>query len=656
MNKNHIIIFILCGLLIPISVSAQCGDCDDKNPCTKDLCNGTKCVHIPQSCFGGSAITYANSGQISNGSMPLNASGYNVSIMPQSERGSLIQSPVICEDYNPCTIDFSGPAGCMNEPVNCDDGNPLTIDYCTATGCVHEAASCDDGNPCTKDYPGSAGCSHDPINCDEVSEETRLYCGCPSARVNEDAGSAEPQGEIAFGVLLNAEKADFDNADQETNATAAGKQENPTAPALENLTTPALENLTTPAVESLTTPAVENLTTPAVERLTGAVAKDLIDTAEENLTDAEIENLTEKAEISALVNNASECDDGDPCTDDHFVHGKCKHFLKTCNDNIPSNFDYCYEGECIHSPINCDDGDKCTIDSYNGTACVYRPVNCDDGNPCTEDSCNKLAGCQNMEINRDNDYCTVECENGKPVFKPLICDDANPCTRDYCDKSRGCVHVPICGPFHFFPYSYYLPMDYYYPYLYYPVKYNYPYSAAPVIAPPTVAAPAVAAPGTTGTSSNPPTKSYTISAGKVITLPWNDTVTALDTLQVENGVALSSGSGIRFSRQMGTSKVYQIPDGQNISDRAEMVGLSWPVGGIPFTLTLIQPNGITLTVKDDDKDALHLTGSNYDYYFLRDPAKGYWTVVVTPEQSSASGAGFSLISGMVKGIVPTEED
>src|SRR5690606_22224891 len=103
-------------------------------------------------------------------------------------------------------------------------------------------------------------------------------------------------------------------------------------------------------------------------------------------------------------------------------------------------------------------------------------------------------------------------------------------------------------------------------------------------------------------------------------------------------------------------KVYQLSDSQNISDRSEMVGLSWPEGGIPFTLTLIQPNGITLSVQDGDKDALHITGSNYDYYFLRNPAKGYWTAVVTPEQSSASGIGFSLISGLVEGIVPPEED
>ena len=106
---------------------------------------------------------------------------------------------------------------------------------------------------------------------------------------------------------------------------------------------------------------------------------------------------------------------------------------------------------------------------------------------------------------------------------------------------------------------------------------------------------------------------------------------------------------------MGASKVYQHSSDQNISDRAEMIGLSWPVDGSPFTLALTQPNGTILSVQDEDEDALHLTGSNYDYYFLRNPAKGYWNVVVTPAQSAPKGIGFSLISGLVEGIVPPDE-
>jgi len=112
-----------------------------------------------------------------------------------------------------------------------------------------------------------------------------------------------------------------------------------------------------------------------------------------------------------------------------------------------------------------------------------------------------------MEINHDNNYCTVECENGNPVFKPLICDDANPWTKDYCDKSRGCVHVPICGPFSHYcnPYSHHLPVDYYYPYLdfYYPVNY-YPYRVTPIVSAPKVAVPSAPTSKAVATSAATP--------------------------------------------------------------------------------------------------------------------------------------------------------
>jgi len=36
--------------------------------------------------------------------------------------------------------------------------------------------------------------------------------------------------------------------------------------------------------------------------------------------------------VASNYTQASDCDDGDPCTDDHFVNGKCMHYTKTCND------------------------------------------------------------------------------------------------------------------------------------------------------------------------------------------------------------------------------------------------------------------------------------------------------------------------------------
>jgi hypothetical protein len=78
-----------------------------------------------------------------------------------------------------------------------------------------------------------------------------------------------------------------------------------------------------------------------------------------------------------------------------------------------------------------------------------------------------------------------------------------------------------------------------------------------------------------------------------------------------------------------------------------MVGLTWKDGS--FKLNLIQPNGVALPVQGDNRNVIHLIGSNYDYYFLRNAAPGSWTIVVRPINTGASGTGFSLINGPVKG-------
>ncbi|MCX6672810.1 MAG: hypothetical protein NTY37_03420, partial [Methanothrix sp.] len=93
--------------------------------------------------------------------------------------------------------------------------------------------------------------------------------------------------------------------------------------------------------------------------------------------------------------------------------------------------------------------------------------------------------------------------------------------------------------------------------------------------------------------------------------------------------------------------------GLSISEWAEMIGLSWKDVG--FTLTLIQPNGITLPVQGDNQNVMHLLGSNYDYYFLRSAAIGNWGIEVKPINAGANGVGFSLINGLVKGAAPINQ-
>jgi hypothetical protein len=67
-----------------------------------------------------------------------------------------------------------------------------------------------------------------------------------------------------------------------------------------------------------------------------------------------------------------DCDDGDPCTDDLCVNGRCRHEANTaaCDDGEPCTVgDRCQAGLCQGSPLVCDDGDPCTEDGCVGGVC-----------------------------------------------------------------------------------------------------------------------------------------------------------------------------------------------------------------------------------------------------------------------------------------------
>ena len=67
-----------------------------------------------------------------------------------------------------------------------------------------------------------------------------------------------------------------------------------------------------------------------------------------------------------ICNNATDCNDQNPCTDDDCDPAQGCTFLAneaTCDDsNACTENDQCDQGVCNGSPLDCDDGDECTID------------------------------------------------------------------------------------------------------------------------------------------------------------------------------------------------------------------------------------------------------------------------------------------------------
>ncbi|MEE2778951.1 MAG: hypothetical protein VYE15_00405, partial [Myxococcota bacterium] len=176
--------------------------------------------------------------------------------------------------------------------------------------------------------------------------------------------------------------------------------------------------------------------------------------------------------------DAIDCDDGNPCTDDHCdeslgcVHTYADH---PCDDDDPCTLgDTCLDGVCQGDyELDC----ECQIDAEclpqedanlcNGTLfCDLSslPYRC-EVNPETVKTCEPLTGpgsqCQEVVCIPGSGVCVTQadnegglCDDGNPCTvnatcsngacdggESISCDDGNPCTDDSCSPDSGCTHV-----------------------------------------------------------------------------------------------------------------------------------------------------------------------------------------------------------------------
>lgn len=178
-------------------------NCDDGDVCTSDTCNNTsgECNHAPAGSDGQP--------------MACDAGQSGPCFGPAQCVGSLCVAKNLCDDGNPCTFDFCGPAadgkvGCQNlalvgackpsgiaandkctvgecvaaangkDPPSCV-AKPLCSDkpclpavcnpsngVCTFAGPQADGEACDDGNICTEATTCSGGkCKGTPLKCDD---------------------------------------------------------------------------------------------------------------------------------------------------------------------------------------------------------------------------------------------------------------------------------------------------------------------------------------------------------------------------------------------------------------------------------------------------------------------------------------------------------
>ncbi len=400
---------------------SACPDCDDKIPCTVDLCDASlgQCTHTPDDtqcpqgqrcdilqgciqepdcdsdtqCFDSVACTVdvcdlashkctntpddalCDADQVCDATRGCKAKPTcdsdsqcdddNPCTTDKCENStcSNVNNNLACDDEDPCTEnDICVQGACQGSTISCDDGNPCTDDYCDgASGCQHSnnSLSCDDGDACTTADTCSDGqCSGTPKQCDDHNPCTDDSCG--------------QDGECTYEN--NSESCDDGNPCTDNDICSGG----------------------------ICTGGSNHCQCQSDDDCSG-------------FEDGDACNGTLKCENNSCVVDPSTVVTCDPSGDTQCVHNVCDPQSGQCNmvpeqDNIP-----------------CNDDSECTVsDSCQNGICVGDGITCDDGNPCTDDGCDPTSGC-------------VFTNNEEP------CDDGNPCTQGDVCSLGSCTHgAEVC--------------------------------------------------------------------------------------------------------------------------------------------------------------------------------------------------------------------
>ncbi len=397
--------------------------CDDKNPCTKDVCAAGCCV------------------------------------------AAALPGNVTCSDGNTCTVNDACDGGsCIpGAKQSCDDGNLCTDDICLSdVGCTHtpNTVKCDDGISCSTDHVCKAGVCTGNIST----------CSCGSNADCYDFNTCTE--EACVNGKCSVKAAGAGKACQDGNACTVGDT------CLGGICLPGA--LTTCDDDNVCTndacnpgdggcvhvanysPCADGNACTTGDVCAGGVCKAgapvNCDDANTCTDDACDPTATTGANGCAHTANAATCDDGSACTqNDVCGGGVCTGVtVNACDDANPCTLDGCDAGAgggkvCAHGLITgpCDDGNPCTTDDVcSGVTCVGAAMACDDQNACTDDSCDATGTCQhnaNVAPCSDGNACTTgdHCGDGSCVPGAVnACDDQDGCTWDACDAFSGCTHSP----------------------------------------------------------------------------------------------------------------------------------------------------------------------------------------------------------------------
>jgi hypothetical protein len=413
-----------------------------------------------------------------------------------------VNTPVDCDDQNPCTDDECNAAnGCASTPNDnntCNDGNECTRDACVAGQCVSTEISCDDGDLCTTDQCESGcvvpdngeGTANLPPQeeCPYVSAGNFMITnGLPPGTTIEGPGNLVGFFPPASGVCsFLAVPPNF----SQPGGTLGGFQQcSDNVMTFQFMGTGALLGfdriLTIPVGneihKALFTPSApfQSFDTDLFRlsgelppgdpdfdllRITAGTDFGLPSPGHTTLTQIpgagwamdSFFDLTYRIDFDGAPGSLLFGLSGSTAATVRIRTtgggGQCVHTPKDCDDGNVCTEDGCdpQTGDCIHKPIDatCDDGNECTRDACVTGQCVGTEISCDDGNACTLDACDPTQGCvHRAALCDDGQFCngreTCDPANGCQAGTPPDCDDQVSCTDDACNEvTDSCDHFP----------------------------------------------------------------------------------------------------------------------------------------------------------------------------------------------------------------------
>jgi hypothetical protein len=442
--------------------------CDDKNPCTADLCDastGFRCVHRffadGTSCADGNAC---------NGDEVCRAGSCRPGKAP------------VCQDGNPCTANICDPRrGCVFVPrtdgTSCPvSGNCGAGGTCKAGACQARTPNCDDHNPCTADScTGGSTCKHTPLpvgttcsdgnfcNGAEVCN-AQAQCKAKSRPDCDDHNPCTIDSCLVTGGCGHVPGNDGRKC--KTSSGSAGKCDTgicqPNVVACPDDGNPCTDEVIDPLTNTCTHPPVVDDTACNDNNL--CTQKDVCKSgvctgttpvacagATACLSAGTCNPTTGLCSGGTAKPNGTGCDDNNLCTSgDSCQAGQCQGTPVVCAGDQCHGTGTCDPGTgvCFNPNVDngtaCSDGLKCTGgDVCSDGVCGGAPVVCTAQDSCHQaGTCDEAAGRCSNPVASDGTACSDgnACTQSDSCVAG-VCKGANPVT---CPGASACVNAGTC--------------------------------------------------------------------------------------------------------------------------------------------------------------------------------------------------------------------